>query len=164
MLTVLVNGFGLANVKGSAANKPTIHKMNAIKSITILWAESNLVAENTVFDSLESANRLLAAIANENKGQKGYCKVKYTATFEDGGEYTGRADVHGSDDKQETVSGKLCFLEFMQDHVSFISGLRKPDFYTDAQYAQYLNPSAETLEWVERLGLGEPDNIVQFAR
>ena len=138
--------------------------MQNVKSITILWAESNLVTENTVFDSLESANRLLARIANENKGRKGYCKVKYLAKFEDGEEYTGRADVHGSDDQQETVSGKLCFLEFMRDHVRFISGLRKPDFYTAEQYAEYLNPSAETLEWVERLGLGEPNNIVQFAR
>lgn len=138
--------------------------MQNIKSITILWAESNLVTENTVFDSLESANRLLARIANENKGRKGYCKVKYLAKFEDGEEYTGRADVHGSDDQQETVSGKLCFLEFMRDHVSFICGLRKPSFYTAEQYAATIQPTPENLEWVERLGLGEPNNIVQFTR
>ena len=140
--------------------------MQTIKSITILWAESNLVKENAVFDSLESANRLLARIANENKGRRGYCKVKYKATFEDGEEYEGRADVHGSDDEQETVSGKLCFLEFMRDHVRFIAGLRKPAFYTEADYQQYRNPSAETLEWVKRLGIddGKPNNIVQFQK
>ena len=127
--------------------------MKTIKKITINWAESSLVNEGETFDHLLKANQVLEKISKEREGKLGYSKVSYTVLFDDDQTYTGRFDVHGITQKQETSNGALCFLQSMRDFVSFKAGLRKPDWMTDEQYKNATIDKAEFADWVDRLGV-----------
>jgi len=126
------------------------YSMSKIKQITIHWAESNQVAENTVFKSLEEANQVLRRIGRDEGGKIGYCKVSYSTLFEDGEVYTGRIDV--------TEHDGHCFLEAMRDYVSFYLGKKKPRWMTEEQYQEVLKGAdkvndPEMIAWGERLGV-----------
>ncbi len=119
-----------------------------ITSIKINWSESNEIRDGHVFPSLEEANRFLWRVALKEKGKIGYCKVSYTATFEDGEEYQGRIDVSENDGH--------CFLEAMKSYVSFYAGKSKPHWMKEEQYESLVKDSrnsAETIEWCARLGI-----------
>lgn len=122
--------------------------MSPITSIQILWSESNECPDGQVYYSLDEANAFLRRVARKEKGKIGYCKVKYKATFADGEEYTGRADV--------TEFEGHCFLEEMRRYISFLAGLARPGHFTEEQYRDYVKDSAgsaEIKEWVARLGV-----------
>jgi hypothetical protein len=119
-----------------------------ITQIEIHWTESNLCPDGRIYNSLEEANRLLAQISREERGKGGYCKVKYTATFEDGETYSGRIDVQGPEN--DFIP---CFLAAMQDYVAFLAGKRKPGHMSEEVYRDYIkgNDPVEMAEWLERL-------------
>jgi len=119
-----------------------------ITQITIHWTESNQVAENTVFKSLEEANQVLRRIARDERSKIGYCKVSYSALFEDGEEYTGRIDV--------TENEGHCFLEAMRNYVSFYLGKKNPHWMTAEQYQEVIKDAVdnpEMIAWGKRLGI-----------
>ncbi len=121
-----------------------------ITQIKIHWTESSLCPGEKIFTSLEEANRLVAQISQEERGNIGYCKVKYTATFEDGETYDGRLDVEGPD-----KDFNPCFLAAMRSFVSFLAGKRKPAYMSEATYQDYIQSNGihgeERAEWLERL-------------
>ncbi len=112
--------------------------------------DSGLCPDGKIYNSLEDANQLLAQISREERGKIGYCKVKYTATFEDGETYSGRIDVQGPE-----TDFNPCFLAAMRDYVSFLAGKRKPAHMSEESYRKYIGASgihgAERVEWLNRL-------------
>ena len=132
---------------------------HTIKSITWHWNEGiQYFDSKNIKLTLKEADDYLKRVARDMRPLGGYNKVKFTATFEGGEAYEGRFDVHHIDEKQETSTGALSFLDHIIDHIKFYCGESKPNHWTENQYKDHvenfgITDESEMLAWYERLGL-----------
>ena len=107
--------------------------------IKLDWHEGRGNHSGRTFTEFSEIDKVLKLIAADvGSPSSGYCKCGFTLTFADGMEYTGRFDVHGLDQKQETSTGAICLADHINDHLGYCSGSRQPSHMSCERYEMHI--------------------------
>lgn len=119
-------------------------KKIAVRDIQIHWTENNGTKERT-YPSLARVNSSLRywAITAPVHGQ-GYHKTKFTLTWEDGGQYSGRIDL------EREAHGNI-MGNHIRSYLEFLSGRSKPAHMTKEQYGQFTSNKKQVEEAINTL-------------
>ena len=80
----------------------------------------------------KDADAIFSQIAQTAPTSGGYDKCDFTVTFEDGETYSGRMDIKGGDNANESLA------QHIGQFAQFYAGLWKPDHLTQKQYDDFL--------------------------
>jgi hypothetical protein len=110
-----------------------------VTKVEILWSESREIEDGKTFASIAEANSYLYRAAYFAPKCGAYDKTKYTVTWEDGGEYTGRIDLQHTDyDKDSYKIDKA-----IESYLKFYSGEHCPAWMTEEKYQEALTFSTD---------------------
>ncbi|KAA9007361.1 hypothetical protein F4V43_02420 [Paenibacillus spiritus] len=104
-----------------------------VQSITFLWAESSVIAENTTVSTFAEANAIIKRIAYEREYKEGYSKTAFIITWADGRTHDGRIDVSKSHINDTNPLGNHVYNFYMS-----IAGLKRPFQWSEDEYKNML--------------------------
>ena len=132
----------------------------AVKEIELDRAEgpTHLCGKVIVSDFASANLRLATWALTAPKSGKGYNKIDFKVTWEDGETYEGRYDLNQEVEDDEKGQD---LARHIRHHLYFICHKPQCEYFKD-DYSALLKEASEAADWIDTRGLGRYDHTQKF--